>query len=71
MLKLIDSSPYQQQPAATRLRYLTYYTTLSSQPKMKYLARSFQCWFLALCKGIVENNSRFPKAPIPYLGMTL
>ena len=35
MLKLIDSSPYQQQPAATRLRYLTYYTTLSSQPKKR------------------------------------
>ena len=37
------------------------YTTLSSQPNTKYLGRSFQCFLLAPCKGIVENNGRFTK----------
>ena len=40
-------------------------TTLPSQPRMKYLARSFQCLLLAPCKGIVENNGRFSKDAKP------
>ena len=67
MLKSIDPPPYHRIfrrslqkfafAISQTIQKLLYncYTTLSSQPKTKYLSRPFQCLLLAPCKGIVEN----------------
>ena len=69
MLKSIDSPPYQRSfiaacsnsPSLSHNIYTTCYTMPSSQPKTKYLARSFQCLLLAPCKSIVGNIGRSTK----------
>ena len=62
-LPLSPQFPHQQQPAATRLRYLTYYIQrYHRNPKRTLaLARRASVGLLAPCKGIVEYNDHFTK----------